>query len=387
MLNGFFTPRLLALMRKEFNQIRRDTRIVVSLIVPPALLLLLFGLVLNSKIENLRLGVIDQAGTRESRELIADLSVSRSFRLTRAFLSPGELTDAVTDGRVQAGLIIPAEFRRDLEKGRQANVQFVLNAMDANTATVAKAYAEGVVSAFGKGVRGPGVHVRFDEAAPGAVARPGGVELQPSFLYNPGLFAAWFTVTGVLGLLCIVNGSLVASEALVKEREAGTIEQLLMSPATTSEIVVAKITPLFASLCAMVVILVVGIGRLVFGVPFNGSVFLVFAGAALCLLGGIGIGTFLATFTRSAYQTQLASFFINPPLAFLSGAVTPVEAMPAWLQPVTQLNPIYHFGVIARGSMLKGSGLETLWPNFLALALIALGLLTLSIMRFRKQLA
>ncbi len=386
MLRGFFNSRLLALMRKEFNQIRRDTRIVMSLIVPPALLLLVFGSVLNSKIENVRLGVIDQSGTRESRELIADLSVSRSFRLTRAFLSPGDLSDAVMDGRVQAGLIIPAEFRRDLEKGRQATVQFVLNAMDANTATVAKTYAQGVVSAYGKGVRGPGVHVRFDEAAAGAVARPGGVELQPSFLYNPGLFAAWFTVTGVVGLLCILNSSLVASSALVKEREAGTIEQLLMSPATTTEIIVAKIAPLFAALCVMVVILLVGIGRVVFGVPFNGSVFLVFAGAALCLLGGIGIGTFLATFTRSAYQTQLASFFINPPLAFLSGAVTPVEAMPAWLQPVTQLNPIYHFGVIARGNMLKGSGLETLWPNFLALALIALALLTLSIIRFRKQL-
>ena len=387
MLKGFFTPRLLALMRKEFSHIRRDTRIVVSLILPPALLLLLFGFVLNSKIENVRLVVIDQSGTRESRELIADLSVSRSFRLTGAFLSPSELSDAMTDGRVQAGLIIPAEFSRDLEKGRQATVQFVLNAMDANTATVAKTYAEGVVSAYGKGVRGSGIHVRFDEAAAGAVARAGGVELQPSFLYNPGLFAAWFTVTGVLGLLCIVNSTLVASEALVKEREAGTIEQLLMSPATTSEIIVAKIAPLFASLCVMVVILAVGIGRLVFGVPFNGGVFPVFAGAALCLLGGIGIGTFLATFTRSAYQAQVASFFINPPLAFLSGAVTPVEAMPAWLQPATLLNPIYHFGVIARGSMLKGSGLETLWPNFLALALIALALLTLSIMRFRQQLA
>jgi len=386
MLRGFFNSRLRALMRKEFNQTRRDTRIVMSLIVPPALLLLVFGSVLNSKIENVRLGVIDQSGTSESRELIADLSVSRSFRLTRAFLSPGDLSDAVMDGRVQAGLIIPAEFSRDLWKGRQANVQFVLNAMDANTATVAKTYAQGVVSAYGKGVRGPGVHARFDETV-GAVARPGGVELQPSFLYNPGLFAAWFTVTGVVGLLCILNSTLVASSALVKEREAGTIEQLLMSPATTTEIIVAKIAPLFAALCVMVVILVVGIGRVVFGVPFNGSVFLVFAGAALCLLGGIGIGIFLATFTRSAYQTQLASFFINPPLAFLSGAVTPVEAMPAWLRPVTQINPIYHFGVIARGSMLKGSGLETLWPNFLALVLIALALLTLSIMRFRQQLA
>src|SRR5260370_3458941 len=163
MLRGFFNSRLLALTRKAFNQIRRDTRIVMSLIVPPALLLLVFGAVLNSKIENVRLGVIDQSGTRESRELIADLSVSRSFRLTRAFLSPGDLSDAVMDGRVQAGLIIPPEFRRDLEKGRQATVQFVLNAMDANTATVAKTYAQSAASAYAKGLRGPGVHARFPQ--------------------------------------------------------------------------------------------------------------------------------------------------------------------------------------------------------------------------------
>src|SRR5258705_9596752 len=138
MLRGFFNSRLLALMRKEFNQIRRYTRIVMSLIVPPALLLLVFGLVLNSKIENVRWGVIDQSGTRESRELIADLSVSRSFRLTRAFLSPGDLSDAVMDGRVQAGLGIPGGFRRGLPKGPQAPVQFVLDSMGANTAAGAQ---------------------------------------------------------------------------------------------------------------------------------------------------------------------------------------------------------------------------------------------------------
>src|SRR5260370_40578838 len=124
MLRGFFNSRLLALMRKEFNQIRRDARIVMSLIVPPALLLLVFGSVLNSKIENVRLGVIDQSGTSESRELIADLSVSRSFRLTRAFLSPRDLSDAVMDGRVQAGLSISAEVGRELREGRHARLEF-----------------------------------------------------------------------------------------------------------------------------------------------------------------------------------------------------------------------------------------------------------------------
>src|SRR5260370_30098933 len=134
MLRGFFNSRLLALSRKEFNQIRRDTRIVMSLIVPPALLLLVFGLVLNSKIENVRLGVIDQSGTSESRELIADLSVSRSFRLTRAFLSPGELSDAVLDGRVQAGLLIPAGVRPDLAQGAHARLPVLPDLVDAATA-------------------------------------------------------------------------------------------------------------------------------------------------------------------------------------------------------------------------------------------------------------
>jgi ABC-2 type transport system permease protein len=128
------------------------------------------------------------------------------------------------------------------------------------------------------------------------------------------------------------------------------------------------------------------LARLVFDVPFHGSFLLVYFGATLCLLSGIGIGTFIATFTKSAEQSQLASFFVNPPLSALSGAITPMESMPRWMQPLAELNPIYHFGVIARASMLKGSGMETLWPNFLALFAIAITLVSLSVLRFRKQL-
>jgi ABC-2 type transport system permease protein len=171
----------------------------------------------------------------------------------------------------------------------------------------------------------------------------------------------------------------------VKEREAGTIEQLLMSPAGTSEIVLAKITPLFLLLC-MMALLAIALMRVVFHVPFHGSFLLVFGGTALCLLSGIGIGTFIATFTHSAEQAQLTSFFVNPPMSSLSGALTPIEAMPHWMQPLAKFNPIYHFGVIARASMLKGSGVETLWPNFLALLAFTVILVSLSVLRFRKQL-
>jgi ABC-2 type transport system permease protein len=380
-----FNYRLSALIKKEFGQIRRDRRVAASLILPPVLQLLLFGFVLNSKVENLRLGVMDDSRTPESRELVATLSESKSFRLSGYFLSPDRLSDAITQGKVQAGLVIPYDYARNFQRGRPATVQFLLNAMDANTATIARNYAQGVIATYTAGLQSSGLHASFQQIAVSDVGARGSVDLQPSFLYNPGLVTSWFTVTGILGLLCILNGSLVASATMVKEREAGTIEQLLMSPAGTSEVILAKIAPLFLLLCLMA-LLAIGLMRIVFHVPFHGSFLLVFGGAALCLLSGIGIGTFIATFTKSAEQAQLTSFFVNPPLASLSGALTPVEAMPHWMQPWTKFNPIYHFGVIARASMLKGSGFDALWPDFLALLAFTVVLVSLSVWRFRKQL-
>jgi ABC-2 type transport system permease protein len=209
--------------------------------------------------------------------------------------------------------------------------------------------------------------------------------MHPAFLFNPGLVTSWFIVTGSFGVLLILNGSMIASAALVKEREAGTVEQLLMTPAGTGEIIVAKIAPLFLLLCVMS-LFATALIKVVFGVPFRGSFVLVLAGAMLCVLSGIGIGTFIATFTKSAQQAQLLAFFVNPPLASLSGALTPVEAMPQWMQPLTALNPIRHFGIITRSVLLKGSGFSAVWPHMLALAAFTSVLLTLSVMRFRKQL-
>jgi ABC-2 type transport system permease protein len=381
----FFSGRMAALIQKEFRQIRRDRRLMLSMIVPPTLQILLFGFALNSTVTDLKMGVLDQSRTPESRELVAALTESRAFRVSRAYLSLGDMTGAISRGEVKGGVVIPYDFARNLQRGTTAKVQFLLNAMDANTATIAQAYAEGVLAAYNATLPGSGLHANIHRMAAPLVGRRGQVSVSAAFLYNPGLVSSWFTVTGVFGLLCILNGSLVSAASMVKERERGTIEQLLMSPAETTEIIVAKIAPLFLLLCLMV-LLVTTLMRLVFHVPFHGSFLLVFAGAALCVLSGIGIGTVIATFTSSAEQAQLTSFFVNPPLATLSGALTPVEAMPHWLQPVTRFNPIYHFGVISRAVLLKGSGFETLWPNFLALLLFTVALVSLSVWRFRKQL-
>ena len=371
-----FNYRIRSLMKKEFNQIRRDRRLATSLILPPTLQLLLFGFALSANVTNLRLGIIDDSKTPESRELIATLTESQSFRLAGYYFSSEQLAKAISRGDLDAGAVIPYDYARNLVRGRPTSIQFILNAMNANTAAIGQGYAEGVIRTYNR-----------------AIVREGGrfvparaqVLLQPTFLYNPGLVDSWFIATGVFGLLLILNSSLVASGAMVKEREAGTIEQLLMSPAGTWEIIIAKIAPLFVLLC-LTMFVAIAVIKLAFGVPSHGSLLLVIFGGALCVLSGISLGTMIATLSKSAQQAQLTSFFVNPPLTSLSGALNPVEAMPRWLQPLTVLNPIHHFATIVRASMLKASGIATLWPNFLGLSIFTLLLFSLSVWRFRKQL-
>ena len=378
--------RVRALIGKEFDQIRRDRRLVLSLIVPPVLQLTLFGFALSASVSNLRLGVVDESKTPESRELVATLTESRSFRLGGYYASAEQLGDAISRAKLDAGVVVPYHYGRDLRRGSPTTVQFLLNAMNANTATIGQAYAEGVIQSYNQQLRGAGVQASVERADGPDTSPRGQVHLVPAFLYNPGLVDSWFVATGVFGLLLILNSSLVSSAAMVKEREAGTIEQLLMSPASTAEIIIAKITPLFV-LLSLMMLLALAVLKLVFRVPFHGSLLFVLFGGVLCILSGISLGTVIATLSKSAQQAQLTAFFINPPLSSLSGALNPVEAMPGWLQPLTVLNPIHHFATIARGSMLKGSGLATLWPNVLALLIFTLVLVSLSIWRFRKQLS
>jgi ABC-2 type transport system permease protein len=380
--------RLRALVHKEFAQIRRDKRLAVSLIVPPTLQILLFGFALDSTVSNLRLGVIDWSRTPESREMISTLTESKSFKLGGDFASVHDLEAAISRGKLDAGIVVPYEFARELQRGTPVDVQILLNAANANTATIAQGYAEGVIQSYNQTLAAEGIRpkVRTISAVSGAPPGPHGlVQTMTAFLYNPGLVNAWFIVTGTFGVLLILNGSLVASTAMIKERERGTMEQLLMTPASTTDMVIAKIAPVFAMLMVMAVIAIV-IMRVAFSVPVHGSLVLLVLSAALCILCGIGIGTFVATITKTAQQAQMTAFFINPPLATLSGSMTPVEAMPSWMQPITWLNPIRHFGIIARATLMKGSGIDVLWPNFLALIGFAVVLVSLSIWRFRKQL-
>ncbi len=372
-LDRLMSYRMRALVQKELNQIKRDRRIMMSLVLPPLLQLMLFGSVMSPAVANLQLGIVDDNHSPESRDLVAALSQSGSFKLRALYRSVDALGADISQGTIDAGVVIPYDFARDLNRGRAATIQVLLNAMNANTAA---SYNQTAPVAVQTAI----------QPVAGRPARRGLARLHPTLLYNPGGVTTWFIVTGLFGTLLIMNGTVTASTTMVKEREAGTLEQLLMTPANISEIIIAKIAPSFflLSITGLVAIAVI---RLYFHVPFHGSVGIITLSSALCLLCGIGIGTAVATITKSAQQAQLATFFITPPLMSLSGAMMPAEAMPGWLRPWTVLNPVYHFGVISRAALIKGSGLAELWPNLVALLAFALVLMSVSVWRFRQQLS
>src|SRR5215469_8669830 len=364
-----FNHRLLALVRKEFTQIRRDSRLVITMTVQPAVQLLLLGFALSATVTNLKLGIVDDDQSIESRALVNALGQSKSFRLTTTYSSVNELAKALSRGDLSAGMVVPYDYSRNLRRGAESTVQVLLNGVNANTAAISQGYAESVIDSYNADLRSSRLSAALRSAD--ARSRRGFVSLQPAFLYNPGLKGSWFVVTGVFGLTLLLNASLVAETTMIRERERGTIEQLLMLPASTAEIVIAKIVPLFAMLCLMVVISM-AIIKFVFAVPFHGSVALVTTGAALCLLCGIGVGTTIASFSKSAKQSMLLGFFVNPLLFSFSGSLNPVEGMPKWMQPLTIVNPIHHLATIARGILIKGSGFSDLWPNFLSLIALTL---------------
>jgi ABC-2 type transport system permease protein len=372
MLKRLFNLRIWSLFIKEFHQIRRNRRLVIMLIIPPTLNIILFGIALNPNFENLRLGVVDYSQTPESRDLISEFTGALVFRIDGYYTSPDEMGRVLGKGDLDAGLVIPRDFARKRVRHEPVEVQLFVDAVNANTATIAGGYAARIIASVNQKITVTTARVA--------------VTPHMTLLYNPGLNSAWFITTGMIGLLLVLQGSVVSSASLVREKELGTIEQLLMTPAGSSELIIAKVAPIFL-LLSIDIGLAVAVARLAFGVPMRGSSLLFFFAASLCVLCGIGLGMMIATFTRTQQQAQLMGFFTNPPLAILSGATTPIEAMPAWLQPITALNPVKHFAIISRSIMLKGSGADVLYHELAALAVIAIVMVSLSAWRFRKQLS
>lgn len=370
-----FESRFWALIRKETQQIFRNKQLIFLLVFPPTVQLLIFGLALSPDVERVSLGIVDYANSGASRELVSALTENEIFKVESAPNDQLTLNQQVRTGKIAVGLVIPPEFNRNLSSGKTAKVQVVIDGVDANTAGIAQGYISQIVRQYSQKLSCQ----KLNCATP--LIQP-----QVRFLYNPGLISSWYFVTGVMGTVLTLTGSLVSSITSIREKDVGTLEQLLMTPATEKEIILAKITPLFALLMGDV-LLAYGLSSLVFHIPFRGNFGLFLVMSGLYVFVCIGLGLLLATLCRTQQQVILTSFFFNVPILQLSGAIAPTESMPYVFRILSFFDPLRHYVAINRSIILKGVGLEVILPNAIALSMFAIVLLTISIKRFRSQLS
>ncbi|MDJ0736623.1 MAG: ABC transporter permease [Nostocaceae cyanobacterium] len=366
-----FHSRFWSLAIKELNQTLGNKQLIFMLIFPATIQLLVFGFALSPEVNHLQLGIVDYSQSAASRELISAFTANDVFVIQNYSHSQQQLSNLVRTGKITTGLIIPPEFERKIKSDKTANIQILIDAVDANAAGIANGYAAQIIGNYNQ---------KLTNNQTSLLIQP-----EVNILYNPGLIASWFFVPGVLGLILTLMSSLVSAATVVREKETGTLEQLLMTPAADWEILLAKIVPLFLLLVGDV-IFALGIARLVFSVPFRGSFPLFMVLSSLYIFVGISIGILLATISPSQIRTQLTAFFVNMPLINLSGTVTPIESMPIFFQYLSYLNPLRHYVAIARGILLKGVGLEVLWLHAFALLVFAVLLLIVSTNLFRRQL-
>jgi ABC-2 type transport system permease protein len=281
-----------------------------------------------------------------------------------------ELEQQVRTGKISTGLVIPPDFADNLATQKTVNVQVFIDGVDANTAGIAGGYMQQSINAYGQ-------FLNSRSSLP--------VEVAVRFLYNPGLLSSWFFVPGVIGVVLTLTGSLVSSTTVIREKDTGTLEQLLMTPAQGWEILVAKIAPLFVLLMGDV-LLASAIGRVVFGLPFRGNYFLFLGLSSIYIFVCISLGILLATLSRNQQQVVLTSFFFNVPLIQLSGAIAPIESMPTFFRVLSFFDPLRHYVTILHSLILKGTGLRILLPEVITLLVFAIELMSVSVYCFRKQM-
>lgn len=367
------TSRLGALALKELRQIMRDKQLLFILFMMPVIQLLIYGFALSPDVNHLRIGIIDHAMSPSSRGLVAALTQNGVFDVLDSGGTETTLSTRVKGGRLDVGVVIPPDLERMVKAGREVSVQVLLDGVDANTAGIASAYISQIVNAYNR-------FTLSGTQYPLQIISP-----QVSFVYNQGLVSNWFFVPGVIALVLNLVSTLVSSAAVVREKDSGTLEQLLMTPVSSFQILAAKIIPLSVLLMMNVTVSLL-LSLFLFQVPFRGSLLLFYGVSLIFIIVGISIGIALAAISENQRQTLLTSFFVNLPVIQLSGAISPLESMPPFFQWLSLLDPLRYYCSCLRAILLKGAGLDAIWRDVLALSVFAVVLLWLSSTRFREQL-
>jgi len=377
------------LLRKEFLQILRDPALMRMLIMIPIVQLMILSNAATFEVKRARMHVVDLDHSTFSRGVVDRLSASGRFVATEASASTDRGDDALMRRDVEMVLVVPHGFERDLVRDRHAGVQLLFNAEDGALAGVTSSYARQILMRYSAelGARlTPAVAMATSRAA--LPPRPGQsvVEVRSRSWYNAELDYKHYMVPGILVQLLTIVGTLLTAMNIVREKEAGTLDQLNVTPISRSVFIAAKLIPLW--LIALVVLSIgLMVGRFVFGVPMEGSLFLVFGGAALYLIAALGIGLWVSTVTETQQQAMFVNFSILMVYLLMSGLFTPVSAMPHWAQWVARFNPMMHFITLMRSVLLKGAGFTDVAPQLAVLAVAGALVLTVAVRQYHKRAA
>lgn len=374
---------LLAVMRKEMRQAFRDKRMVALLLFVPIVQMTVLGYAVDLEVDHIPTVVCDQDRTAASRELAAAFLASKTFE-RRAETTDAQVASSMLErGEAAAALILAPGLERDLSRNVPVQVQVLIDGSDPNRAQIASNAASQFLLDRAAGLSF--ALLEQQSTAQGRVLRPAQARLVPRILFNPRLKSAVYMVPGVAAMVLLIVTTIVTAMGLAREREIGTMEQILVTPLRPAVLLVGKCLP-FALVGLVLVPAILTVGSLLFEVPVRGSLAVIFAGTLLYLMSTLGTGVFISTVSRSQQQAILGGFFFLMPAILLSGFMTPIENMPWWIRPITYLNPVRYFLEIMRSCLLKGAGFAELAPQMAALAGFGVVILTIASLRFRKQL-
>ncbi|MBZ5612940.1 MAG: ABC transporter permease [Acidobacteriia bacterium] len=373
--------RLKQMLIKEFIQVFRDKRTRAVLFGPPIIQMLIFGYAATFEIHHVPTVVLDLDHSQESRELISRFTSSPYFDVQRQLTDYRQIGDLIDRGEATVGLEINAGFAQNLRKGQTAPLQVIVDATNSNTALIASGYISQIALAFAQHYQ----QDRISRISPQMIEKIPSVQLEQRPWYNPDLRSRWFFVPGIIGSLILVLVVNLTAFAVVREREIGTLEQIMVTPIRPAEFILGKTLPFFL-IGLFDVLLIATVGTLWFQVPFRGQILVLFAGAILFLLCMLGVGLLISTVSSTQQQAMVTAFFFVMPAITFSGFGFPISTMPQWLQYLTFLSPLRYFLIVLRGTYLKGVGMEVLWPQMVAMAGLGIGLLTVAVLRFHKAL-
>ncbi|HTX18971.1 MAG TPA: ABC transporter permease [Bacteroidota bacterium] len=372
--------RLIPIIKKEFRQIRRDKRVLAILTLVPALLLLLNGYALNFDVDHIRMAVIDQENSKESREFLNSFVTSGYFDYVEHLASTTEAMHMIDDAHIRAAIVIPTDFSHKLLSGETTDIQVLVDGMDSNAASTVLGYVQAVTLEYSQKIvlsnlakigKGNYVPIQYDARV----------------WYNPELKSAKFLVPGLIGFILAITAVIATSLSIVKEKERNTIEQIDVSPINSMELVVGKMVP-YALISLVAAALVIAAAYVLFGVVVKGSYFYLFASTLLFVIAALSIGLFVSTVADSQQVAfQLASLLSMLPTMILSGFMFPIRSMPWWLRVLTNITPAKFYLVILRSIILKGVGIAGFWDQAVYLMLFTAVLMTISVRRFKKTMS